>query len=98
MSVRADADIRLSIDEFEALLLSPLNVLMSVYAQNVTQDMDQPLSHYFIASSHNTYLEGHQLTGLSSIEQYIRVLKSGCRCVECMLLVFTFIVCSANER
>lgn len=29
-----------------------------------------------------SYLEGHQLKGKSSIEQYIRVLKMGCRCVE----------------
>ncbi|RDD39766.1 Inactive phospholipase C-like protein 2 [Trichoplax sp. H2] len=49
---------------------------------NVCEDMDQPLSHYFIASSHNTDLLEDQLTGPSSVEAYKSALLSGCRCVE----------------
>ncbi|XP_060068281.1 inactive phospholipase C-like protein 2 [Ylistrum balloti] len=72
----------LGIDGFTDYLLSRECDIFDSDQQTVCQDMTQPLSHYFIASSHNTYLMKDQLQGPSSVEAYIRALNKGCRCVD----------------
>uniref|UniRef100_UPI0037E85CF6 1-phosphatidylinositol 4,5-bisphosphate phosphodiesterase delta-3-A-like n=1 Tax=Semicossyphus pulcher TaxID=241346 RepID=UPI0037E85CF6 len=67
---------------FTMYMLSKENCVFNPDHARVYQDMKRPLSHYFISSSHNTYLTKDQLTGDSSTEPYIRALNHGCRCVE----------------
>ncbi|XP_015136605.1 1-phosphatidylinositol 4,5-bisphosphate phosphodiesterase delta-1 isoform X2 [Gallus gallus] len=69
-------------DGFLMYLLSDDGNIFNTSHRKVYQDMTQPLSHYFVSSSHNTYLMDDQLTGPSSTEAYIRALTKGCRCVE----------------
>jgi len=73
---------QLSVDGFMWFLMSEDNLVMSPERLLRTDNMEAPMSHYFIKSSHNTYLTGHQLTGRSSVEMYRQVLLSGCRCIE----------------
>ena len=77
-----DEMIGMQMDHFSAFLISSRNHIFKKSQTEVSQDMSQPLTNYFINSSHNTYLLGDQLTGESSVEGYIRALQQGCRCVE----------------
>ncbi|XP_031353442.1 1-phosphatidylinositol 4,5-bisphosphate phosphodiesterase classes I and II isoform X2 [Photinus pyralis] len=73
---------QLSFDGFLRYFMSEDNNIIASSKFDLCDDMDQSLSHYFINSSHNTYLTGHQLTGKSSVEIYRQCLLAGCRCVE----------------
>lgn len=63
-------------------LMSDENAPVFLDRLDFYMDMDQPLAHYYINSSHNTYLSGRQFGGKSSVEMYRQVLLAGCRCVE----------------
>ncbi|XP_069904581.1 1-phosphatidylinositol 4,5-bisphosphate phosphodiesterase zeta-1 isoform X10 [Oryctolagus cuniculus] len=62
-------------DSSECLLFKP-------EYKRVYQDMTQPLSDYFISTSHNTYLISDQLLGPSDLWGYVSALVKGCRCLE----------------
>uniref|UniRef100_H3AZ25 1-phosphatidylinositol 4,5-bisphosphate phosphodiesterase n=1 Tax=Latimeria chalumnae TaxID=7897 RepID=H3AZ25_LATCH len=73
---------RMSLDGFCQYLSGEENSIIPSEILDVSDDMTQPLSSYFINSSHNTYLTAGQLTGVSSVEVYRQVLLTGCRCIE----------------
>uniref|UniRef100_A0A3P8WLT2 Phosphoinositide phospholipase C n=1 Tax=Cynoglossus semilaevis TaxID=244447 RepID=A0A3P8WLT2_CYNSE len=73
---------QISLQAFSRYMGGEENSIVPPERLDIIDDMNQPLSHYFINSSHNTYLTVGQLTGLSSVEMYRQVLLTGCRCVE----------------
>ncbi|XP_074593027.1 no receptor potential A [Brevipalpus obovatus] len=75
-------DGKISQDGLIRYLMSDENAPVFLDRLDFYMDMDQPLAHYYINSSHNTYLTGRQFGGKSSVEMYRQVLLAGCRCVE----------------
>uniref|UniRef100_A0A8C4WXQ8 1-phosphatidylinositol 4,5-bisphosphate phosphodiesterase n=1 Tax=Eptatretus burgeri TaxID=7764 RepID=A0A8C4WXQ8_EPTBU len=73
---------QLSVDGFLRYLSDDINNVIPPEKIDQSEDMNQSLCHYFINSSHNTYLTAGQLAGMSSVEMYRQTLLAGCRCVE----------------
>ncbi|CAG2069335.1 unnamed protein product, partial [Timema podura] len=73
---------KLTKDGLIRYLMSDENAPVFLDRLDFYMDMDQPMAHYYINSSHNTYLSGRQFGGRSSVEMYRQVLLAGCRCVE----------------
>ena len=65
---------------FESFLLSDANDVFDPLKGIIGRyDMSQPLSHYYINTSHSTYLNDD---GSADIRMYTENLSRGCRCVE----------------
>lgn len=74
---------RIDKDLFEAYLFASENDAFDPDREKYDEsDMHQPLSEYWINSSHNTFLVGHQITSHSSVEMYSNALYRGARCLE----------------
>ena len=86
----------MSLESFSTFLLSPENSVVAEQDKGVWHDMTRPLSEYYISSSHNTYLVGHQLVGVSTVEGYIRALLHSCRSVELTCLFFCQLLHSSS--
>uniref|UniRef100_A0AAQ5ZUZ6 1-phosphatidylinositol 4,5-bisphosphate phosphodiesterase gamma n=1 Tax=Amphiprion ocellaris TaxID=80972 RepID=A0AAQ5ZUZ6_AMPOC len=82
-TMRKTNDPEFTVSEFLGFLFSKENSVWDEKFSEISNlDMNNPLSHYWISSSHNTYLTGDQLRSESSTEAYVRCLRLGCRCVE----------------
>ncbi|KAH0956604.1 hypothetical protein HN011_004935 [Eciton burchellii] len=82
MDEKAKGEKKLTKDGFIRYLMSDENAPVFLDKLDEWMDMDQSLAHYYINSSHNTYLSGRQIGGKSTVEMYRQVLLAGCRCVE----------------
>lgn len=73
----------LTLEEFKNLLYDKnLNNILDYQKMEANDPMNFPLNDYYIFSSHNTYLTGHQIYGSCKAEMYSNALLLGCRLVE----------------
>ncbi|CAM8973313.1 unnamed protein product [Rhodiola kirilowii] len=69
----------LNFDSFFRYLFGDQNAPL---LQKVHQDMEAPLSHYFIYTGHNSYLTGNQISSVCSDVPIIKALQKGVRVIE----------------
>ncbi|UJR09709.1 hypothetical protein I4U23_013938 [Adineta vaga] len=73
----------IGIDGLRLFLLHDEFCLMNAdKAHRIYHDMTRPITDYFIATSHNTYIRDSQVYGDCTPETFIHALRTGCRAVE----------------
>uniref|UniRef100_A0A3Q3S4J1 Phosphoinositide phospholipase C n=1 Tax=Mastacembelus armatus TaxID=205130 RepID=A0A3Q3S4J1_9TELE len=72
----------LSLDGFARYLQSSECQLLDPEHLGVCQDMNMPLSHYYISTSYRSYLLDDQVHGRADLGGLIKALQAGCRCLE----------------
>ncbi|XP_037543068.1 inactive phospholipase C-like protein 1 [Nematolebias whitei] len=72
----------MGLDGFARYLQSPECQLLDQEHLGVCQDMNLPLSHYYISTSYRSYLLDDQVHGRADLGGLIKALQSGCRCLE----------------
>jgi len=74
---------KISFIDFCFLLYSPWNSILNPKRMGLGHlKTDEPLTHYYINSSHNTYLMGAQVYAWATLEGYRNGLEAGGRCLE----------------
>ncbi|PSR79507.1 phosphoinositide-specific phospholipase C [Coniella lustricola] len=76
------ADVHADSDAHPSAALLGLAAKPHINVPAAVLDRSHPLPEYFVSSSHNTYLQAHQLFGSSSAAAYETTLRAGARCVE----------------
>jgi len=79
------SDMEGSIDRarFESFLFGQKNEMWDPDRLRLNQaSLDKPMSHYWVNTSHNTYLTGDQLKSESSVQMYMAAMQRGCKCLE----------------
>ena len=82
-AVAASQSTEWALPDFTRYVCSTRNSWVNPKSKALRQaDMDYPMSYYFISASHNTYLEGDQLTSNASVDMYREAMLDGVRCIE----------------